>query len=183
MSDWTLCDCPHCGNTLRIDASSADEWARCPACRRHARIPDLQASLAETPADSSPQPAVGTPGFAWAGAPFPPAPPASAPAAAERKAAETGEVGTGYANEGAWPEEETSTGTFDPAYDEESDFGAGARQAGESRRGSADGFEEDDDEEPYELDFREIGEDDPDAEADEEPEDGVGAPRSGGCGG
>ena len=67
MSDWIFCDCPHCGNTLRIDASPADEWTQCPACRRHSRIPDLLEKQKETSGAEPAEIAASAPALAWAG--------------------------------------------------------------------------------------------------------------------
>ncbi|MFM7181843.1 MAG: hypothetical protein ACKO2G_10325 [Verrucomicrobiales bacterium] len=72
MSHWILCDCPHCGNTLRIDATTADEWTQCPACRRHSRIPDLLALHLEASGAEATEPGGRESGFAWAGTGFSP---------------------------------------------------------------------------------------------------------------
>lgn len=147
MPDWNLCDCPHCGNTLRIDAGTAEEWAQCPACRRYARIADLLAGPMETAETEAPEPVAREGAFAWTGSSY------SARSIAGKSAAEThpdsdaGPIITGELDDDSLP-------GWESPFPESDAPGQDLPQEGEWVED--DGWPADPSEEPYEFEYGEM---------------------------
>ena len=147
MSDWTLCDCPHCGNTLRIDASTADEWTQCPSCRRHARIPDLLERHLETSEAGISESAGRESGLAWAGASY--RMPSRETDAGEHALSEDEDFASTYPDSRGLAEEETPAEAEELAYSE-------ARASGAEGPDDGPWGGQEPDEPPYEYDFSEL---------------------------
>lgn len=150
MSDWTLCDCPHCGNTLRIDASTADEWTQCPSCRRHARIPDLlekhfQTSGSEIRESSG----AAVSGLAWAGSSYQIPSRETGPDVGELEQHEAEDSSSGHADSPA--------AEADSMADFEENHAPEYQPSGPEDERQSQRDEEDSEEPPYEYDFSEIG--------------------------